>query len=132
MRTYHRDGTLPQHGEIFVFGSNLAGRHGAGAARVACSEYGFPMFENSGLRGQAYAIPTKHRDVRTPLTLAEIRPGVSGFIVFARLRVLSTRFFVTSIGCGYAGYAPREIAPMFFGAPGNCSFPDTWKPHFGD
>ena len=134
MRTYHEDGTLPEGDDqwIWVFGSKLAGIHGAGAALVAYNKFEFPMYQNVGLRGRAYAIPTKDRDVRTPLSLSVIQNWVNHFIAFARLRIDSNKFFVTAIGCGYAGYTNAEIAPMFKGAPDNCSFPHTWREFLGD
>ena len=44
--------------EIFVFGSNLAGAHGGGAARFAYERFGAVWGEGMGLHGQTYAIPT--------------------------------------------------------------------------
>jgi len=56
---YHQDGTLPTNSEIFVFGSNLAGRHGAGAAKIANRLYGAIYGAGVGPMGNSYAIPTK-------------------------------------------------------------------------
>ncbi len=116
-RTYHEDGTLPENDEIFVFGSNLAGRHGAGAALVAHQKYDFPLGIGDGPHGRAYAIPTKDEHLAT-LPLSEIRLWVHTFIWYAAKRESDGgSFFVTSIGCGLAGYKPEEIAPLFGIAP---------------
>lgn len=137
---FHKDGTLPQNGEIFVFGSNLGGIHGSGAARVAREEFGAVYLIGVGPCGQSYAIPTKNEDVTSTLPLHTIKLYVEQFIEYARLcdenyvnwrgaTGIAEKFFVTSIGCGLAGYKPEQIAPMFKGAPDNCSFPDTWGPY---
>lgn len=111
-------------GEIFVFGSNLLGIHGAGAARTAYARYGAVYYQSEGLQGTSYAIPTKNRSMR-PMPLAEIRAGVVRFLDFARSRP-DAQFFVTRVGCGLTGYKNEEIAPMFLGAPVNCRFDPEW------
>lgn len=92
--------------EIFVFGSNLVGAHGGGAARLAYNKFGAIWGEGVGLHGQSYAIPTMQGGVET------IRPYVDDFIRFARTRP-ELKFYVTQIGCGIAGFKIREIAPLF-------------------
>lgn len=92
--------------EIFVFGSNLAGMHGGGAAYVAFKKFGAVMGCGVGLRGQSYAIPTMQGGVDT------IRPYVDEFISFAA-RHPELFFYVTRIGCGIAGFRDKEIAPLF-------------------
>lgn len=96
-------------GEIFVFGSNLAGMHGGGAAYQAFRNFGAVMGLGVGLQGQSYAIPTMQGGVET------IQPYVDQFITFAREHPELT-FLVTAIGCGIAGFSPEEIAPLFCGA----------------
>lgn len=98
-----------KHNEIFVFGSNLAGMHGGGAARAAVVKFGAVMGQGVGLQGQSYAIPTMQGGVET------IRPYVDEFIDFAKEHPELT-FLVTRIGCGIAGFDDREIAPLFIGA----------------
>ncbi len=105
---------------IFVFGSNLAGRHGAGAARAARICYGARHGVGVGRMGRAYAIPTKDRELR-PLPLREIGHYVRDFIAYARAN-RGERFRVTRIGCGLAGYTEAQIRPLFTGAPDNCDF----------
>jgi|GEM_PF-240117 len=97
--------------EIFVFGSNLAGHHGGGAARVARMKFGAVMGHGVGLQGQSYAIPTMQGGVET------IKPYVDEFIDFARKNPQLT-FYVTPIGCGIAGFEPKQIAPLFYDAFG--------------
>ena len=98
-----------QRNEIFVFGSNLAGVHGSGAARAARERFGAIMGQGVGLQGQSYAIPTMQGGPKT------ILPYVEDFIGFAKQHPEMT-FLVTRIGCGIAGFTPREIAPLFAGA----------------
>lgn len=92
--------------EIFVFGSNLGGMHGGGAARAAMDHYGAVWGQGVGLQGQSYAIPTMHGGVDV------IKPYVDDFVAFARQHP-ELRFLVTRIGCGIAGFAVEEIAPLF-------------------
>ena len=92
--------------EIFVFGSNLAGAHGGGAARVAMDKFGAEWGKGEGIQGQCYAIPTMQGGVDT------IRPYVDNFIAFAKDHP-EMKFLVTRIGCGIAGFRDSEIAPLF-------------------
>lgn len=95
--------------EVFVFGSNLAGFHGGGAARIALEHFGAEWGQGVGLQGQSYAIPTMQGGVET------IAPYVDEFIAFAKQHPELT-FLVTRIGCGIAGFTPKEIAPLFYHA----------------
>jgi hypothetical protein len=106
---------------IFVFGSNLAGRHGKGAALYARQHHGAVYGQGVGLWGTSYAIPTKDAKVKT-LPITEIARYVERFIAFA-VSHPELRFQVTPIGCGLAGYTPAQIAPMFAGCPANCELP---------
>ena len=92
--------------EIFVFGSNLDGMHGGGAARVAYNKFGAIWGQGVGLQGQSYAIPTMHGSVNV------IKPYVDEFIDFAKSHT-ELKFLVTRIGCGIAGFTDEEIAPLF-------------------
>ncbi|MBO5029208.1 MAG: hypothetical protein J6C59_06315 [Muribaculaceae bacterium] len=103
--------TSLQPNEVFVFGSNLAGMHGGGAARVARKLFGAVMGQGVGLQGQSYAIPTMQGGVET------IKPYVDEFIAFAESHP-ELKFYVTRIGCGIAGFTDAEIAPLFKNAPG--------------
>jgi len=115
----------PGPGRIFVFGSNLSGIHGAGAALVAYEQYGAVWGQGIGLYGSSYAIPTKDLGLRT-LPLDSISYYVNCFTLEA-LNRQDLRFFVTRIGCGLAGYTDDEIAPLFKNAPPNCELPYGWK-----
>lgn len=112
--------------EIFVFGSNLAGRHGAGAARFAREYYGAIYGQGVGLQGRSYAIPTKDENIET-LPLDRIKPYVDQFIQFASNNPERV-FRLTPIGCGLAGYKYKDIGPMFKGAPDNVLIPEEFKP----
>ena len=118
MRTYHnipRPEFTPERitslraDEVFVFGSNLAGMHGGGAAYAAFQKFGAVWGCGVGLQGQSYAIPTMQGGVDT------IKPYVDEFIDIARSRP-DLFFYVTRIGCGIAGFADAEIAPLFAAA----------------
>ena len=107
--------------EIFVFGSNLRGMHGGGAAYVAYRKFGAIMGQGVGLQGQSYGIPTMQGGVET------IRPYVDEFIEFAKQHSELT-FLVTRIGCGIAGFTDEEIAPLFVSAhdEANIVLPEGW------
>lgn len=92
--------------DVFVFGSNLKGQHGGGAARVAYERFGAVWGQGVGLQGQSYAIPTMQGGVET------IKPYVDQFIEIAREFDQNT-FYVTRIGCGIAGFTDEEMAPLF-------------------
>ena len=92
--------------EIFVFGSNLAGMHGGGAARMARLHFGAVLGNGDGPQGESYAIPTMQGGVET------IQPYVDKFISYAKAHPEQT-FLVTPIGCGIAGFMPDDIAPLF-------------------
>lgn len=109
--------------EVFVFGSNLGGFHGGGAARAAFNKFGAVWGQGVGLQGQSYAIPTMQGGVET------IKPYVDEFIRFAAGHP-EKRFLVTPIGCGIAGFTAEEIAPLFTDARGleNISLPESfWR-----
>ena len=104
--------------QVFVFGSNLAGRHTKGAAKQAV-KFGAIDGKHFGLQGSSFAIPTKDKYLRYPLRLKgstaedlSIAYYVSIFVYIARMRPELT-FLVTPIGCGHSGYTPRQIAPLF-------------------
>jgi hypothetical protein len=109
--TYNRDFT-PERittlapNEVFVFGSNLAGAHGGGAALLAVRRFGAVWGQGVGMQGQSYAIPTMHGGPEA------IKPYVDDFIVYAKAHP-ELVFLVTRIGCGIAGFSEEEIAPLF-------------------
>jgi hypothetical protein len=114
MRTTPENITELKPNEVFVFGSSLSGRHGKGAAKLALT-WGAKWGQVSGLQGRTYGIPTKNASITRTLTTTEIKPYVNEFIEYARSRQDLT-FLVTEIGCGLAGYKPKDIAPLFRGA----------------
>jgi hypothetical protein len=109
--TYNRDFT-PERittlapNEVFVFGSNLSGAHGGGAALLAVRRFGAVWGQGVGMQGQSYAIPTMHGGPEA------IKPYVDDFIVYAKAHP-ELVFLVTRIGCGIAGFSEKEIAPLF-------------------
>jgi hypothetical protein len=119
--------TTPEHitslqpNEIFVFGSNLRGMHGGGAAYIAYRKFGAIMGQGVGLQGRSYGIPTMQGGVET------IKPYVDEFIAFAKEHQNLT-FLVTRIGCGIAGFTDEEIAPLFETAHEveNIVLPEGW------
>lgn len=116
---------LPRGTPIFVFGSNLAGRHGKGAALFARNERGAIYGVGVGRTGTSYAIPTKDARLQT-LPLSAVCDHVNVFLCYARSHP-ELAFEVTRIGCGLAGYTDSQIAPMFTDAPPNCLLPPGWQ-----
>ena len=102
--------TTLQPNEIFVFGSNLAGQHGAGAAKQAL-QFGALYGIGEGFVNQTFAIPTKDSKLKV-LDIFMIKEYIDVFIDIAKIENTST-FLVTKIGCGLAGYTPKDIAPLF-------------------
>ena len=111
--------------QIFVFGSNLAGRHGKGAALAARQKHGAIYGQGIGLQGCSYGIPTKDRGLNT-LPLNIIKAYVDDFLSFAAEHP-EMQFNVTKVGCGLAGYTDEQIAPMFKEASDNCVLPNGWR-----
>lgn len=101
-------------GQIFVFGGNLIGKHGKGAAKQALT-WGAKWGQASGLQGRTYSIPTKGKSMNVILPISEIKLYVDTFIEFAKQNPHLT-FLVTEIGCGLSKYKPKDIAPLFEGA----------------
>ena len=117
-------------GDVFVFGSNLAGIHGKGAAKKAL-EFGAVWGRGKGLMGRAagpqcYALPTKEADVRTRRRLGDIHAEAKELLQL--VEASGKRFLLTAVGCGYAAYSPMDIAWMF--APGrklpNLVYPEAF------
>lgn len=109
---------------IFVFGSNLAGRHGKGAALHARQHFGAVYGQGEGLQGRSYAIPTKDEKLRV-LPLDAIEKSIKRFREFAAENP-SMEFLVTPVGCGLAGYSQQVIRPMFNDMPPNCVLSSDW------
>jgi hypothetical protein len=98
--------------QIFVFGSNLKGAHGAGAARLAEEKFGAVFGQGVGLQGNSYALPTKDYNLST-LHLSEIQPYVDELWQFAKNNQ-TLQFLITKVGCGLAGYSVEDVAPLFY------------------
>lgn len=114
---------------IFVFGSNLSGIHGAGAAKTALQRHGAVIGIGEGHQGNSYALPTKGINI-TYMPLSEVKPHVDTFLEYAR-NAHPQGFQVTRVGCGLAGFRDDQIAPLFINAPENCFFDTAWKPYLG-
>lgn len=110
--------------QVFVFGSNEGGRHGRGAAFTA-KKWGARNGNGFGHHGQTFAIPTKDRSIKT-LPIGRIRAYVFLFLEYAATHP-ELEFLVTEIGCGLAGYSPRDIAPMFLEATENVVLPTSFR-----
>jgi hypothetical protein len=112
---------------VFVFGSNLAGRHGKGAAKYACEHYGAVYGEGIGRTGNAYAIPTKDHALDV-LALVSIGKFIREFVQYARENTNDT-FLLTPIGTGLAGYDKTEIFQLIRNCaplPSNIVFTKEW------
>jgi hypothetical protein len=103
--------TKLEENEIFVFGSNESGRHGAGAAKTAIG-WGAIWGQSEGLQGRTYGIPTKNASIWKTLTIPQIKVYVDRFIIFAKENPQLT-FLVTEIGCGLAGLSHKNVGPLF-------------------
>lgn len=126
--------------QIFVFGSNVQGVHGKGAAKVAEQLFGAVRGVGEGLSGQSYAIPTReilpstrsHLKTRPrgpafrSLDTQTIKWAVNKFIMFA-IDHPELEFFVTPIGCGYAGHKPEDIKPLFHHRVENVILPECFQ-----
>lgn len=110
---------------VFVFGSNLAGRHGKGAALWARQHRGAVYGQAEGLQGNSYAIPTKDARLRA-LPLPVVACAVERFVAFARSRP-DLQFQLTPIGCGLAGFTRQQIEPLFTAIPANVNLPPEWR-----
>lgn len=110
---------------VFVFGSNEAGIHGAGAAKTALHLYGAVLGKGHGHYGNSYALPTKSPGLRT-LRGRVIHEYVDTFLAYAKEHS-ELNFMVTRVGCGLAGLKDSDIAPMFKNAPDNCYFDKVWE-----
>jgi hypothetical protein len=111
--------------EIFVFGSNIRGLHGGGAALFAKKYCGAIMGEGDGPQGMSYALPTKYYFDRS-VTVERLADNVEAFKNYARENS-DKMFFVTRVGCGLAGFKDADVAPMFTDAPLNCVLPTAWR-----
>ena len=113
--------TALKENEVFVFGSNLKGSHGGGAAAIAAKQFGAIWGQGVGMQGQSYAIPTMHGGIE------KIKPYVDNFFEFAKQNP-NLKFLVTRIGCGIAGFTEEEMAPLFAEASDveNVYLPDTF------
>lgn len=112
-----------QSNEIFVFGSNLAGEHGGGAARFAYKKFGAIWGQGVGLQGSSYALPTLDRE-RQKIGIRELEQHVETLYAIL-VDNQRTNFLITKVGCGIAGFTIAEIAPLFkpFMSLSNCSLP---------
>ena len=111
--------------DVFVFGSNLAGRHGKGAALHARQYFGAIYGQGVGRQGNSYGIPTKDGSLHT-LPVSTIKEYVDEFLDYARENFWES-FNVTAIGCGLAGYTPEQIAPLFRDVPENVNLPEEFR-----
>ena len=109
---------------IFVFASNMSGRHGAGSALEARLHHGAIYGKSEGLQGRSYAIPTKDAKLQV-LSLEQIKKYVDQFVWYTREHP-ELEFDVVKIGCGLAGYRPEQIVLLFSDVPSNVHLPDGW------
>ena len=123
MRTTPDSITKLESNQIFVFGSNQGGKHGAGAAKTALG-WGAKWGQAEGLQGKTYGIPSKNANITRTLRIDEIKPYVDRFAEYAKQHP-ELVFLVTEIGCGLAGLKPKDVAPLFI----NCKELDNvWLP----
>jgi hypothetical protein len=126
-RIYHVEGEKPPRPPalVFVFGSNLERHHCGGAARIARDEFQAERGVSMGRTNMAYAIPVISQG--ETLSLEAIGSSVREFVAYADANPAFT-FYVVRVGCGLAGYADAQVAPLFVSAGANCIFSEKWKP----
>ena len=117
--------TLPED-TVFVFGSNLAGKHHGGAAAIAVEHFGALLGVGRGWSGQSFAIPTMNEHLQQ-MPLSQIQHYVDDFKIYTKNHA-KNKYFLTAVGCGIAGYTVEEIAPMFKGISRNVIFPASFRP----
>jgi hypothetical protein len=115
---------------VFVFGSNLAGIHDSGAARVAAQHFAAVNGVGRGWAGQSFAIPTLNEHIQQ-MPLSQIEHYVDDFKIYAKNHP-KVKYFLTALGCGIAGYKVSEIAPLFKGIHSNVIFPESFRPYIED
>ncbi|MDN5490855.1 MAG: hypothetical protein L0G57_10955 [Acinetobacter sp.] len=117
--------TLPED-TVFVFGSNMAGTHQGGAAKTAHLHFGATKGVGRGWAGQSFAIPTMNEHLQQ-MPLSQIQHYIDDFKIYTKNHP-KMKYFITSVGCGVAGYKVEEIAPMFKGISRNVIFPASFRP----
>ena len=115
--------------EIFVFGSNKAGKHGLGTALMARMKYGAQMGQGYGLSGNSFAVPVKDESLKL-LPLEEIAGYVQIFLDFCQKQFRQTLFRYPA-GHRTGRYHAADIAPLFKDAPDNCRLPPEWEEELG-
>ncbi|ALH96751.1 hypothetical protein [Acinetobacter equi] len=125
---YHDESIIKSLPEdmIFVFGSNLAGQHTEGAAKTAVEHFGALQKIGRGWSGQSFAIPTMNEHLQQ-MPLSQIQHYINDFKIYTKNHP-KLKYFITSLGCGTAGYKVEEIAPMFKGISHNVVFPISFRP----
>jgi hypothetical protein len=111
--------------DVFVFGSDLGGRHTGGDALVALREHRAVYGRGVGLQGRSYAIPVWDEQGKL-MPIAVIARYVNAFLRFAEIHREMT-FHVSRIGCTRGAYRDDQIAPLFRGALSNCRLPPGWR-----
>ncbi|MFT4021740.1 MAG: hypothetical protein QM666_09515, partial [Acinetobacter sp.] len=126
---YHDESVIKDLPEntIFVFGSDLAGRHQEGAARIAHLYFGAILGVARGWSGQSYAIPTLNEHLQR-VPLSQIQHYIEDFKIYTKNHINST-YFITALGCGQAGYDVADIAPLFQDISTNVIFPESFRPY---
>lgn len=117
---------LAMRREVFVFGSNLAGKHGKGAALAALRLWGAEYGNGRGLQGNSYALPTKDRNLM-PLPIYDIEKNIVEFLAHAREHPKNL-YLLTPVGTGLAGYSKREISGILrtYEIPENVVLTKEW------
>lgn len=122
---FHQDNILPSGAWTYVFGSNLAGKHARGTARIARVNFRADFGCGLGPTGHAYALATHGSNLKA-LALATVEQHILSFLRHARANPTQD-FFITRVGCENGDFQDDQIGPLFASAPDNCSLPDRWK-----
>ena len=118
--------TILQENEYFVFGSNLLGSHGAGAALFAKENFGAIEGQAEGLQGRCYAIPTLTKDFQQR-EYSDLKTSIQKFMNFA-IENPDKKFLMSAIGTGIAGFSESYMQGFFryIDVPDNIIKPKGW------
>jgi hypothetical protein len=122
---FHDENVIPTGDWIYVFSSNLAGKHAKGKARIARVNFRAEFGVAEGRTSNAYAIPT-HDKHSTALPLTSINAAIEAFLIYAHENQ-KLNFFVTRIGCEDSQFGDEQMGQLFANAPENCSLPSCWR-----
>lgn len=104
--------TSLKENEIFVFSSNLLGKHIGGTARIAKEKFGAQEGVSEGITGQCYAIPTLDEDF-SRVSLLDLTVSMTLFLQHVKLYKDRYTYYLTKIGRSIVGWSVYDIREVF-------------------